>query len=151
MIVSTPTLRGRVNVNLAPPEVLRAIPGIDKSLAEQIVTSRSTGTKNNQGRDKHPYWPFVEGSVNLDQMKQLCPYLTVRGDVYRAQIVAFSETSRLSQRVEVVYDATRQPARRVFWKDLQVLGRGYPWDVLDTPGGLTTPQSGASGATYNRN
>jgi hypothetical protein len=146
-VTNSSVLRGRVNVNTAPAEVLRSIPGIDKALAEQIVTSRSAGSKNEQRHEKHPYWLFTEGLVDLNKMKELFPYLTIGGDVYRAQIVAFSEASRLSQRVEIVLDASHSPARRLFWKDLQVLGRGYPWDVLDTPGGISTQQSGASDAT----
>ena len=150
-VLNTPKIRGRVNVNSAPAEVLRAIPGIDKALAEQIATSRTGASKQDQGHDEHPCWLVVEGLVNLDKMREIFPYLTIGGDVYRTQIVAFSEASRLSHRVEVVLDATYRPARRVFWKDLQVLGRGYPWDVIDTPGGISTSQFGAFDATSNRN
>ena len=150
-VSNAPTLRGRVNVNLAPAEVLRTIPGIDKALAEQIVTSRSTTTKSDDRHRKHPCWLFTEGLVNLIKMKEVFPYLTIGGDVYRTQIVAFSEASRLSHRVELVLDASGQPARRVFWKDLQVLGRGYPWNALDTPGGVSSSQDGASDATSFRN
>jgi hypothetical protein len=142
------SIRGRVNVNSAPAEVLRAIPGLDKALAEQIVTSRTSTTKPDQRHEEHSCWLLTEGLVDLKKMKELFPYLTVGGDVYRAQIVAFSETSRLSQRVEVVLDASRPPTRRVFWKDLQILGRVYPWDMLDTPGGISAPQSGASDAAF---
>ena len=148
-VSGTPTIRGRVNVNLAPPEVLRAVPGIDKALAEQIVTSRSNSSKADQRFDEHPCWLLTESLVDLKKMKEIYPYLTVGGDVYRAQVVAFSEESRLSQRVELVLDASREPVRRVFFKDLQVLGRGYLWDVLDTPGGKSTP-SGAFDATSYR-
>ena len=148
-VSGTSTIRGRVNVNLAPPEVLRAVPGIDKALAEQIATSRSNSSKADQRFDEHPCWLLTESLVDLKKMKEIYPYLTVGGDVYRAQVVAFSEESRLSQRVELVLDASRESARRVFFKDLQILGRGYLWDVLDTPGGISTP-SGAFDATSYR-
>ena len=139
-------IRGRINVNLAPAEVLQAIPGIDKALAEQIVAARTSNTRDSR-RDQHPCWLLTEGLVSLMKMKEIYPHLTTGGDVYRTQIVAFSETSRLSQRVEVVLDASRRPVRRLFWKDLQVLGRGYPWDVLDTPGGVSHSGTGAFDAT----
>jgi DNA uptake protein ComE-like DNA-binding protein len=150
-VTNEPVIRGRVNVNLAPVEVLRAIPGIDKALAEQIVTSRRAASKRSQQREQHPCWLFTEGLVSLIKMKELFPFLTAGGDAHRAQIIAFSETSRLSQRVELVLDASVKPARRVFWRDLQVLGRGYPWDVLDTPGGVTFTQPGAADATLPSN
>ena len=150
-ISNVPILRGRININLAPADVLKAIPGIDKSLADQIITARTSKTNRTTPRDKHPCWLLTEGLVNLMKMKEIFPFITVGGDVYRTQIVAFSETSRLSQRVEIVLDASRRPARRLFWKDLQVLGRGYPWDVLDTPGGVSNTQSGAFDATPTGN
>jgi hypothetical protein len=144
-------LRGRINVSLATGEVLKTVPGIDKALADQIVASRSTASKGDRKHEKHPCWLLTEGLVDLKKMMDLYPYLTVGGDVYRTQIVAFSEASRLSQRVEIVLDASRSPARRVFWKDLQVLGRGYPWNVIDTPGGISASQAGASDATFSSN
>ena len=141
--VSTePLLKGLVNINHAPTEVLQAIPGMEKGLADQIVTARSSTTKKDRSHDQHPCWLLTEGLVDLNKMRQLAPYLTVGGDVYRTQVIAFSEASRLSQRVELVLDASRRPVRRVYWKDLQVLGRGYPWDVIDTPGGTSNTQTG---------
>ena len=145
-VVGTPTIRGRINLNDAPAEVLRAIPGFDKALAEQIIAARSQATKRDKTHDEHPFWLVSEGIVDLGKMKEILPYLTVGGDVYRAQIIAFSETSRLSHRIELVLDAAVSPARRVYWKDLQVLGRGYPWDVIDTPGGITTETGGNDAA-----
>ena len=137
-----PILKGLVNINQAPTEVLQAIPGMEKGLADQIVTARSSTTKKDRSHDEHPCWLLTEGLVDLNKMRQLAPYLTVGGDVYRTQVIAFSEASRLSQRVELVLDASRRPVRRVYWKDLQVLGRGYPWDVIDTPGGTSRTPTG---------
>lgn len=142
-----PVLRGLVNINEAPAEVLRAIPGIDQGLADQIIAARSSPTQKNRSHERHPCWLLTEGLVELTKMQQLAPYLTVGGDVYRTQIIAFSEASRLSQRVELVLDASSRPVRRLYWKDLQVLGRGYPWDVIDTPGGISNTQTGAFNAT----
>lgn len=148
---SDPLIRGRVNVNLAPAAVLRMIPSMDQTLADQIVAARTSAGGQKRNPNDHPCWPYVNGLVNLNQMKELLPYLTTGGDVYRAQIVAFSEASRLSQRVEVVLDASRPNVRRLMRKDLQVLGRGYPWDVLDTPAGIALSPTGASNATPARN
>ena len=127
------------------------IPGLDQTLADQIVAARASASSQKQSHDDHPCSLYVDGLVNLNQMKELLPYLTAGGDVYRAQIVAFSEASRLSQRVEIVLDASRPAVRRVMRKDLQVLGRGYPWDVLDTPAGIALSPTGASNATPARN
>lgn len=139
--------RGRININLATADVLGAIPGFDQALADQIIAARTSSSKQKNSRREHPCWPLTEGLVSLEKMKQIYPLITTGGDVYRTQIVAFSEASRLSQRVEIVLDASHRPVRRLFWKDLQVLGRGYPWDVLDTPGGISSTGTGAFDAT----
>ncbi|WP_010582269.1 helix-hairpin-helix domain-containing protein [Schlesneria paludicola] len=141
-----PFLKGRVNINTAPAEVLRSLPGLDKALAEQIVAARSGTGNTEKSHDDHPYWIYSEGLVDISRLKELSPFLTVGGDTHRTQIVAFSERSRLSQRVELVLDASEKPTRRVMWKDLQVLGRGFPWDAIDTPGGISASQFGAGNA-----
>lgn len=142
-----PVIRGRINVNLAVAPVLRTIPGMDAALADQIVAARTTPGGPNRNHEGDPIWLYTDGLLDVTRLKDLYPYLTTGGDVYRAQIVAFSEASRLSQRVEIVLDASRLPVRRLIRKDLQVLGRGYPWDVLDTPAGIAYTRFGASDAT----
>lgn len=141
-----PYLKGRVNINTAPAEVLRSLPGLDKALADQIVAARSGTGNGEKSHDDHPYWIYTEGLVDITRLKELSPFLTVGGDTHRTQIVAFSEKSRLSQRVELVLDASEKPTRRVMWKDLQVLGRGFPWDSIDTPGGISATKFGAGNA-----
>ena len=51
-------------------------------------------------------------------MKALQPYLTGGGDVVRAQVIGFFDESGPSMRVETVVDATTNPPRQVYWKDL---------------------------------
>ena len=63
-------------------------------------------------------------------MKRLWPKLTTGGDVFRAQIVAFSETFGAVRRGEAVIDATVSPPRQVFYKDLTMYGRGFSSAVL---------------------
>lgn len=130
--VADPVLFGRVNVNLAPREVLRAVPGMESTVVEQILAARgSPGTREGTAR-RDPTWLLSEGIVDLQRMKPLLPYLTGGGDVVRAQIVGFFEEPGPSVRVETVLDATASPPRQVYWKDLRLLGRGYPLESLGT-------------------
>ena len=68
-------------------------------------------------------------------MKALWPYVTCSGQVYRAQVVGFFDGQGPVARAEIVIDATQQPARLAYWKDLRVLGRGFTTETL---GGATT-------------
>lgn len=125
-------LYGRVNVNLAPVEVLRALPGIEAAVAEQIASARRSAAS--ERRD--PTWLLSEGLVELAQMKTLLPFVTCGGDVARAQVVGFLDETGPSMRVETIIDATARPPRQVYWKDLRLLGRGYPLEALGaTPSG----------------
>jgi hypothetical protein len=125
-----PILRGRINVNLALPPVLQAVPGLDAATVQQILVSRETGREEVSENHRHPVWLLLEGLVDLERMKQLLPSLTCGGDVYRAQIVGFFDGTGPTVRADVVLDASQIPVRQLYWKDLRVLGRGYSWQTL---------------------
>jgi len=123
-------LTGRVNINRALPEVLRAVPGIDEELAGRILSARGDVETGDDKEHYHEAWLVVEGLVTPPQMKQIEPFITTRGDVFRGQVVGFSDRSPLTVRAEVVIDATARAPRTVLRRDLRRFGRGYSLDVL---------------------
>ena len=126
-----PILRGRINVNLASSSVLQAVPGLEKRIADRIVASRRRDAESSRDAERrHPVWLWFERIVDLQQMKTLFPYLTCGGDVYRAQIVGSFDQPGPTARTEVVVDATQRPPRVLYAKDLRILGRGFPDEVL---------------------
>jgi len=125
-----PVIRGRINVNLAPRAVLLAVPGLDGAIVEQIVAARRSAVGRDDPNRRHATWLLTEGLVDLPQMKAVMPYLTTDGDVYRAQIVGFFDEPGPTARAELVLDATRTPPRQVYYKDLRLLGLGYPLEAL---------------------
>ena len=132
-VVREPVIRGRVNVNLAPRVVLQGVPGLDEELARRIVDQRRSPVAEDDATRRHAAWLLLEGIVSLEQMKSLAPYLTTGGDVVRAQIVGFLDTPGPSARIEVVIDASGRRPRRLYWKDLRVLGRGASLEMLGAP------------------
>ena len=62
--------------------------------------------------------------------KELLPYVTTRGDVFRAQVVGYFDGGGVSARAEVVIDATIPLPRILFWRDISHLGRGYALQTL---------------------
>lgn len=133
-VESDAVIRGRVNIDLAPREVLAAVPGMDDAVAERILASRRAA---DTAERRHVAWPLTEGLLDLAAMKALLPYVTTGGDVYRAQIVGFFDASGPAARAEVVIDATRSPVRRVYWKDLSLFGLGASRRLL---GGVSTEE-----------
>lgn len=122
--------RGRINVNLAPREVLAAVPGMEDTLVERIIAGRGLQADQSDLNRRFPTWLLTEGLVERKTMRALLPYLTGGGDVYRAQIVGFFDKGSPSARAEVVIDATGEFPRQIYWRDLRQLGRGFSLEVL---------------------
>lgn len=124
-----PVIVGRVNVNGALRPVLAAIPGLDPSRVDEIVSKRQPIAEDDP-LARHAAWLVLDDIIDLKSMRSLWPYLTGRGDVYRAQIVGSLDASEWVERVEVIVSATRHPARLLSWKDLRPLGIGFDSEVL---------------------
>ncbi|MBN1589792.1 MAG: general secretion pathway protein GspK [Pirellulales bacterium] len=119
------TVAGRINVNLAPVEVLASVPGIDATLAENIVGHRPAEPSSVEAYQRHSTWLLVDGLVSLDQMKKLLPYLTAGGSVFQVGTVGFFDEGGPVVRLQAVLDATESPPRMLSLKDLTPLGRGF--------------------------
>jgi type II secretory pathway component PulK len=111
---------GRVNINLAPREVLLAVPGIDESLAERIISARSISGDGNH-RD-HSVWLLTEGLVDLAAMRQLLPHVNTGGDVFHAEFWGYSDPRASMYRCEAIIDATERVARQVYFRELSPRG-----------------------------
>lgn len=121
---------GRININQARPELLYGIPNMTPELVQAIMAAQ---VRNAEGvpsadtlrRHSTPGWLFLDGLVDIDTMRSLDPFLTARGDVFRAQVIAFYDGTGPVHRQEAIIDATRVPPRVVWQRDLNELGRGY--------------------------
>lgn len=128
--VGTAAQDGRINVNLAPVEVLAGVPGIGEELAEEIVSRRPTDPLTLEIYQRHPTWLIIDGLATLDKMKTLLPYLTAGGSVYSVQSVGFYDKDGPVVRLEAVLDSTESPPKVLFIKELSPLGRGFePLDL----------------------
>ena len=108
---------GRVNINLAPREVLLGVPGIDDSLAERILAAGSMAGEDNPDRD-HPVWLLTHGLVDVATMRQLLPNVNSGGDVFRAEFWGWTDEQAPTYRCEAVIDATERTARQVYFREL---------------------------------
>jgi hypothetical protein len=129
---TAPEIVGRININLAPKSVLMTIPGLTVDLVDQIISQRTMDTKNADAGRKYETWILSEGIVTLKQMKALEPYVTCGGDVYRIQAIGFFDDGGVAARIEVIVDASTQPATVLFWRDISHLGRGFTLEELGT-------------------
>ena len=119
-------LPGRINVNSAPANVLRMLPGMTDAEVEAIVSARPTGVDNAvDDTYSTPAWLVTQGALSPDRFRQIERYVTTRSQVYRVQAVGYYDEGGPVSRIEVVLDASQPPTRVVYWRDLSELGKGY--------------------------
>lgn len=125
---------GRINLNECPAELLYGIPSLTEEAIQEILELREVES-DDQNRH-YETWPLVEGIVTLSEMKTMLPMLTGGGDVYRAQLIGYFESSGASHRAEVIIDATTVNPKVVSWRDISHLGRGFDLSVLGLRQGM---------------
>jgi hypothetical protein len=133
------TIPGRININQASITVLMGIPDMAPEIASQIVSRRDVETTGDKPNRRHETWLLQEGIVTLEEMKQMMPFVTSGGDVYRCQVVGYFQGGQAASRAEVVLDATYTLPRLLFWRDISHLGRGYAIETLGVDYTETSP------------
>jgi hypothetical protein len=142
----TAVLADRINVQLATRPVLLGIPGLLPEQVDRILAAPPPGTDDAASR-RHAVWLLAEGLVDLETMKRIWPFVTVGGDVWGAQIVAFYDAQSPWFRQEIVIDGTSDGASPLYYKDLRRLGIGFRWQDLvsatsaDRPFAANSPRS----------
>jgi hypothetical protein len=122
-----PYLEGRININQARAEVLSGIPEITPEILDAIVTQTAADEVGELSEDRATTgWLLIEGVVDLPTLRKLDPYLTARGDVYRAQVLGHFDVGGPVSRIEAVIDATVIPPRVISRRDMSALGPAFP-------------------------
>jgi hypothetical protein len=129
-INSAKTIPGRININQASATILSGIPGITPEIVEKIISQRSPDVSGDYAAHRFETWLLTEGVVTIPEMRQLMPFITGGGDVYRAQVIGYFQGGQASSRAEVVFDATSPLPRVLLWRDISHLGRGYAVETL---------------------
>jgi len=124
----SPVMPGRINVNECPAELLYGIPMLSEEVVQAILENREP--ESDDANRSFETWLLTEAIVTVDEMRLLTPLLTGGGDVYRAQIVGYYESTGAASRAEVIIDATTVNPKVVSWRDLSHLGRGFDLSVL---------------------
>jgi len=75
----------------------------------------------------------IEGIIDLETMRELAPFVTARGAVFRMQIVGHYDVGGPFTRLEAVVDASGELPKVTFVRDLTELGKGYSYQLLIPP------------------
>jgi hypothetical protein len=128
-------IRGRINLRQAPREVLAAIPELEPDVVDRILAVRDSQDNADPAAVRHLVWLLADEVIDLDQMRRLSAHVTGGGDVFRGQVAAMLGGSQRIARAELVIDATADPPRQLYWKNLGMLGPGFAPDVVSDAAG----------------
>jgi type II secretory pathway component PulK len=121
---SSTILKGLININTAPREVLMTLTGVS-SLTQNDIDNLI----NERQRADTSTIMWVADSLPMNKAAEIGSYITARSFVYSADIVAVSGDGRAFKRVRIVVDATQSPPKIIYRKDLTSLGWPLPEDV----------------------
>ncbi|TWT80831.1 hypothetical protein CA13_22770 [Planctomycetes bacterium CA13] len=119
-----PVIVGQVDVMDAPREVLLGVPGMSADVADQIVERRVSSAGTEATRDTIA-WLWTENVIDLPTFIKLQPWLTVGGDCYHAQIVAFRDTLTPTFRCTVTLDGTTHEVITRNFRSWDAWGQGF--------------------------
>ena len=111
-ITHATAISGRININQASRPVLLSIPSMTEAQADAILAAQLKA-KSPSYRWRHEQslaWLLDERLLDLAQLRQLAPYLTTGGDVFRGISVGHIDGTRIATQIEFVIDASRTPA-----------------------------------------
>lgn len=143
-------IRGRINVNTAPREVLATLEGLDSSDVDKLVSARLTKANSSSSSSSSSSSTSSSSSSSSTTSTSLAWVATALGRKsiglgnqitgqsyqYMADIVAVSGDGRAFKRVRVVIDASQSPPKILYRRD--VTDRGWPMD----PSILTSLRNG---------
>lgn len=102
-------LRGRLNVNTAPRELLKGLPDLSEAKLNKILETRDRQLGKQSGNGPASLWLISEGVLTIEEIRRLAPFLTDRGSVFTGTICAYSPQQGAVYRRKVTIDGTASP------------------------------------------
>ena len=117
---------GLININTAPAAVLASIPGIDATVAQQIVGVRG----NLDPRQKATTaWLVSQNLVDAQTYQSIASRLTTRGYQFHLHCVGFGWPSGRYRMLEGVIDVATGAPRVIYLRDTTRLGLPFALDA----------------------
>ena len=118
---------GLVNINTAPANILAQISGIDENLATTIISTRNS---INIEKQSSLAWLLDSDIMDIEQFKELEPFLTARSFQFHVQVIGYGLPSRRFRIIEAVIDLIGTTPKIIYLRDLTKLGVPYQLSPL---------------------
>jgi competence ComEA-like helix-hairpin-helix protein len=103
---------GLVNVNTASLEVLMCLPGVDRQLAQAIISFRQSN-----GFLANIAWLLKVPGMSRDIFKQVAPLVSVRSETFRILSEGKVNSSGASERIQVIVHADTQDVQMLSYRE----------------------------------
>ncbi|MGA2500359.1 MAG: hypothetical protein ABSH20_21665 [Tepidisphaeraceae bacterium] len=117
-------LRGRINVNTAPREVLLTLPGLEPADVDNLLSQRASNLSSSSVSSTDITWV---NKVLGAKATALASLITGKSYQYSADILAVSGNGRAFKRVRIVIDITGTTPQIIYRRDNT--DRGWPMDL----------------------
>ena len=140
----SPELPGLVNINTAPPIVLRSLGGLTEEEVAAIVEKRATLTSETKATTA---WLLTQGALDRKKYDALSYHITARGLQFSVEAIGYGDHLGMRNRLQVIFELRGPIPQIMYYRDLTNLGVTYPLtreeeeesdDATDGPGGTTT-------------
>ena len=123
-VSSDNTLKGLINVNTAPREVLACLPGLDESHVSSLLARRSETDVDLSSI------AWVTQALQREQAVAIGNSITCRSYQFSADVVSIAGNGRAFRRCRIVVDAQTTPPKVIYRRDLTQLGWPLSQDIL---------------------
>jgi type II secretory pathway component PulK len=114
---------GLINVNTAPPQVLRCLGDLTEEQIGLIIATRDTLDAETLAT---PAWLKTEGILELDTFEAIASGITARSQQFTIESLGYADHLGMVTRLQAVVDMVGPIAQTIYYRDLSYLGGGYP-------------------------
>lgn len=114
---------GLINVNTAPPEVLRTVEPLTEEQVKAIVSTREGLSSEELAT---PAWLVTQNVVDMATFQTIAPSITARGTQFTIEALGFADHVGTVTRLQVVVDMLGPIPQTVYYRDASGLGASFP-------------------------
>lgn len=111
-VTSDEVLRGPVNINTAGLGVLICLPGVDRELAQAIISHRQSA-----GFFANPAELFKVDGMNRQIFQQIAPLITVRSETFRILAEGRVKSTGTRQRIQVIVQVNLDGVKTLAYRE----------------------------------
>jgi type II secretory pathway component PulK len=116
-------IHGMININTAPPEVLRCVSLFTEEMVADIVALRAELTAEAK---QTTAWLLTSGVVDIDTFKGVSQSITARAAQFTVEVLGYADHIGTISRLQALLEMRGPVAQVVYFRDLTPLGPGYP-------------------------